>query len=404
MNLDWLIIGGGLHGVHIAARLLGEGQIRRDRLRIMDPGQALLERWRSCTQVTGMTHLRSASVHHLDLDAWSLQRFAGKRKHRAPGLFAHPYQRPALELFNAHCDQVIDTFDLEALHLRDRALSCDLACDGATVQTLSGRTLRAQQLVLALGNSDQPSWPSWAPPGTCGVHHIFAPGFKGWPPPGAEPVAVLGAGISACQVALRLARHGHPVHLISRHALRQHQFDSDTGWLGPKYMVKFGREPDPDRRRAIISRARHRGSVPPDTRVEVRKAMDRGQITWHQSSVQALEVTEAGLRLELASGQQVSAERLLLATGFEGRRPGGQLVDSLIASANLPCARCGYPIVDPALRWHPRVYVSGPLAELELGPVSRNTAGARRAGDRLMDALRQQRGDGPQASLRAPSC
>ena len=64
------------------------------------------------------------------------------------------------------------------------------------------------------------------------------------------------------------------------------------------------------------------------------------------------------------------------------------MVDALIASASLPCARCGYPIVDSALRWHPRIHVSGPLAELELGPASRNIAGARLAGGRLVKAAR----------------
>jgi len=53
--------------------------------------------------------------------------------------------------------------------------------------------------------------------------------------------------------------------------------------------------------------------------------------------------------------------------------------------ASLPCASCGYPIVDTALRWHPHVHVSGPLAELELGPASRNIAGARMAADRLVE-------------------
>ena len=77
-----------------------------------------------------------------------------------------------------------------------------------------------------------------------------------------------------------------------------------------------------------------------------------------------------------------------IATGFQNKRPGGGLVDSLIESAALPCADCGYPVVDKALRWHPRVHVSGALAELELGPASRNIAGARRAGDRLVAAIR----------------
>ena len=69
------------------------------------------------------------------------------------------------------------------------------------------------------------------------------------------------------------------------------------------------------------------------------------------------------------------------------------LIDQLIESAQLACADCGYPIVDAALRWHSRVFVSGALAELELGPSSRNIAGARRAAERIIWALRGERAD-----------
>ena len=106
VTLDWLIVGGGIHGTHIAARLLGDADVAPDRIRIVDPGERLLARWRTCTETIGMTHLRSPSVHHLDADPWSLNRFAGKRKRRDPGLFAAPFERPSLALFNAHCDLV----------------------------------------------------------------------------------------------------------------------------------------------------------------------------------------------------------------------------------------------------------------------------------------------------------
>ncbi|MCH2107642.1 MAG: hypothetical protein MK291_13495, partial [Planctomycetes bacterium] len=41
-------------------------------------------------------------------------------------------------------------------------------------------------------------------------------------------------------------------------------------------------------------------------------------------------------------------------------------------------------------RWHPRVFVSGALAELELGPTARNIAGARRSADRIVWAARAE--------------
>ena len=157
MNLDWLIIGGGIHGVHIAARLLGEASVSPDRLRIVDPGDRLLARWRAYTATTGMDHLRSPVVHHLDLRPWSLRRFAGKRKSRGTGLFAPPYDRPALALFNAHCDHVVETFGLSDLHVQDRAMSCSVDCDGVGVQLAGGREVAAQQLVLAIGAASSPS-------------------------------------------------------------------------------------------------------------------------------------------------------------------------------------------------------------------------------------------------------
>jgi len=35
MNLDWLIVGGGIHGVHIATRLIADAGVAADRLRIV---------------------------------------------------------------------------------------------------------------------------------------------------------------------------------------------------------------------------------------------------------------------------------------------------------------------------------------------------------------------------------
>ncbi len=128
--------------------------------------------------------------------------------------------------------------------------------------------------------------------------------------------------------------------------------------------------------------------MPPDVGRSLRRAIRRERIQWHEGEVTGVVEHAEGLKIDLAPGDDLIVDRMLLATGFASRRPGGSLVDDLVTSATLPCASCGYPIVDTALRWHPRVYVSGPLAELELGPVSRNIAGARRAGERIVDAAR----------------
>lgn len=387
MSFEWLIIGGGIHGVHIAAKLLGEAGVDPSKLRIVDPGNRLLERWRTCTATTGMTHLRSPSVHNLDLDPWSMLNYAGSDADRKAALFAPPYDRPHLEFFNDHCDKVIDEFGLRALHVRARATACSVRCDEVAVELSTGEEVTSEKVVLAIGAGEQPEWPRWALRNDARVEHIFAQGFGGWPTT-AERVAVVGGGISAAQVALRLLDDGHEVHLVSRHSLRVHQFDSEPGWLGPKFMAGFQREENVDRRRKMIAQARHKGSVPPDVFAALQDAINAGSLCWYEDQVVGLDGDDDSLMLRLSGGWVVELERVLLATGFAGRRPGGTLVDQMVETASLPCSRCGYPVVDAALRWHPRVYVSGPLAELELGPSSRNISGARRAADRLVASAR----------------
>lgn len=388
MTFKWLVIGGGIHGCHIAARLVGDGVVRPHELGILDPGDALLARWRTFTETTGMTHLRSPSVHHIDLEPMSLEHFGRARGSRRAGLFVRPYRRPSLELFNAHCQSVLDRYDLHSAHIRDSATACDLGQDGVAVRTSVGRTLQADNVVLAMGAGNHPHWPSWALQGHPRFGHIFDQNLDGWPLDPGERVAVVGGGISAGQVALRLHHDGHQVQLVSRHALRQHQFDSDPGWLGPKYMTNFTRARDFAKRREMIQQARHRGSVPPDVRRSLRSAIRRGDLGWAEAEVEEAIPTSNGVLLKLSDGSGLDVNRVLLATGFESECPGGPLVQGLAESAGLQRAACGYPVVDRSLRWYPRVHVSGPLAELELGPAARNIAGAREAAKRIVGGVR----------------
>ena len=390
MSFEWLIIGGGIHGVHLAARLIAQGGVPPEQLAIVDPAERLLDRWRTCTQVTGMRHLRSPAVHHLDVHHASLQHYAGKKNIREPKFFAEPYARPALSLFNAHSNQLIRSLGLAELHRRDRVISCRPESRRVRVELDRDGWVESKNVILAIGNSEHPSWPEWAPRGHARVHHIFAPGFDGWPTQEKERVAVIGGGISAGQVALRLANEGHEVRLVTRHPFRVHQFDSDPGWLGPRVRVDFDRQRRASRRREIITGARHRGSIPPDVSQALRRAIRQGQIVWDQKAVEGIVPAGDLLCVRFADGLVVEADRVLLATGFAPNRPGGRMIDELIDFARLPCAECGYPIVDDALHWHRRIRVTGPLAELEVGPISRNIAGARAAGERIVSTVKRR--------------
>lgn len=118
--LDWLIIGGGLHGAHLALVLTGRCGVAPEQLRILDPHEELLAHWERCTAATGMRYLRSTIVHHLALDPHDLWHFA-RRRGLQPGMVRGPYKRPALGLFREHCQTQIAEHSLDRRHLRGRA-------------------------------------------------------------------------------------------------------------------------------------------------------------------------------------------------------------------------------------------------------------------------------------------
>ena len=95
--LEWLIIGGGPHGIHIAAALLAKAGVPPATLRILDPQAALMGAWNRRAQAVGMSHLRSPSVHNVDVDPWSMHRFAESWSGEDPNVapFSPPYSRPS---------------------------------------------------------------------------------------------------------------------------------------------------------------------------------------------------------------------------------------------------------------------------------------------------------------------
>jgi hypothetical protein len=174
------------------------------------------------------------------------------------------------------------------------------------------------------------------------------------------------------------------VMLLTRHDARVAHFDSDPCWVTSICLKQFHQDRDYMRRRAVIQQVRNRGTMPPDVAGELRKALKTGILEQQITEVTDAAVNDGGqIRLRLADGSAVMTECLILATGFDPARPGGDWLDRTIENEDLPRAACGYPIVDETLCWTPGLYVSGPLAELEVGPVSRNIIGARLAAERI---------------------
>ncbi|WP_044987788.1 FAD/NAD(P)-binding protein [Sorangium cellulosum] len=391
LPLDWLIIGGGVHGTYLSHALVQRGGASPDRVRVLDPHPQPLDTFWRVTGATGMTYLRSPGVHHLDLDPYALRRFAKRGAGRRHARFVYPYDRPGLEFFRLHTEHVVREHRLDARRERCRAHRIERTETGYRVETDLG-SLLTRRLVLAVGLAEQLCIPRWAQAlaahAEARVHHIFAPSFRREDLAGASSVAIVGGGISAAQLACALAAAGTEVTVVARHEARVHRFDSDPEWLGPRAMTGFTRTRDLAERRRQIAAARHRGSMPPEIASALRREARTGRVRWVEAEPLALDAKGDRVILQLdRPPHAVQADRVVLATGFDSHRPGGSLVDdAALDRLGLRCAACGYPVVSAHLEWGPGLFVSGPLAELELGPTARNIAGARAAAERLAGA------------------
>ncbi len=386
--LDWLIIGGGIHGTYLANLLNHLPDTDHDRIRILDPHSTLLTAWTRHTANCGMVYLRSPATHNIDRPILSLYRYARSCRDLTHAAFIPPYNRPSLELFQHHCRQVIAANQLDRLHVCGRALGVKKDGRHLVVET-DGSPLRTRRLLLALGISEQPCWPAWAHSlrdKGARIAHVFDTDFNRSEWVHSHRTIVVGGGITAVQTALQLgAETRGTVHLLSRHALRESQYDFNPCWIGPKCLRAFYRE-GLNRRRTTIDKARIAGSLPSEVLVSFNKALAARRIGYSEGRCQGAMFTEDRVRLETSAGA-LEADQIILATGFTPRRPGGAMVDRLIEDFDLKCNPCGYPKLGADLRWGETIYATGPLAELQVGPCARTIVGARNAGRILLYGL-----------------
>ena len=335
-----------------------------------------------------MSHLRSPVVHHLGIEPMELLDFARTARGRKYADFAPPYDRPALALFQAHCEHVVESQGLDKLRVKGYAKDLDHHQDGFLVETSEG-PLKARRVLLALGAGDHCHWPYWAKSlrdEGAPVWHLFQEDFDTESLETTGILGIVGLGISAAQLANRTSAYKNAeVKVFSRHEVRVHQFDSEPCWLGPKCQSSFWAEKDYTRRREMITEARHRGSMSADVAREYRERLNGRRLQHFQDAIAgALYRPESGqIELYTSSGRAHVVDRLVLATGFECPSPGKTWLAKAMQRLDLRCSSCGYPILDATLQWTSGLHVSGPLAELELGPAARNIAGARMTARRL---------------------
>lgn len=385
--LEWLIIGGGVHGTYLSNALKNRLGVDKDRIRVLDPSPMPLAGWERCAENVGMKYLRSPAVHHIGLEPMELLHFA-RNKSEWLGSFRPPYDRPSVQLFSAFSAHVCEKGGL--LELREEASASEICeCDGGyQVETDQG-AISTRRIIIATGMGEGLRVGDWvsdigeeAP-----VWHVLDPQFRRSHLEAHETIGIVGMGISAGQLACAMAAEGKEIELYGEQGIEVETFDSSPCWLGPKCQVGFRRLESPRLRRQAIEKARNRGTMPRDVARELRNQMKWGQVNHIQGWVSGATTSEEGVVVQLERGETRQVDALVLATGHGRVAVQESWMGSTINRLGLACSECGAPMVDEYLRWAPNLFVSGALAELELGPAARNIAGSRMAGRKILKAV-----------------
>lgn len=385
-SVEWLVVGGGIHGTYIARELRESGVDPAD-LAIVDSHGELLASFRRKARACGTETLRSNYVQHIGPSPFGLERFAeanGRADELVPTQHSQP--RPTLGLFLDHAAEVVDRFGLGELVCE--ATVTDIRREGDLVVETTAGSVRATRVVLAVGPGERFRRPDWARDSPR-VEHVW----DSHAPPASrvdagERVWVVGGGITAAQFATAVASAAGSVVVCARSPLDVALREANPRWLNWNHIAAelHSLPPGSPARYRRVRDARNSGTVPPYLERDLHATADLE--LRHETITTAVESRD-GLLLagERAAGYR--ADRVVLATGF-GRVSDSPLVGRLATSLSLARGYRGVPVLDDeTLAWRRQngdrsnVFVTGKLAAGTVGPYAGNIPGARRAAERI---------------------
>ncbi|MDA3949136.1 MAG: FAD/NAD(P)-binding protein, partial [Spirochaeta sp.] len=347
---DIVIVGTGIHGMHLSTRISADPVLRQRVIRTVDPADEPFALWMRRTKNCGMNYLRSPASHGLSATLPRIRRFARDR-HREDA-FIPPYHRPALSLFNDHIREEAACIDELRAHVTGQVTAIDQVHDrfNLTITTRTGHTesITAVTVILAVGNPPphipQPFRRAHRSGGggpELPIFHVYDTAFDIERIGPASRVAIVGGGIAGAHLALNLQRRGASVDIWNRDPFYPAQFDSDPCFIGPRCGDDFREQPITSRRE-IITDSRRSGSVPPDLFDTLMQAREIGEIDILSAEVRAVTPRSPdapGAQLSSASdgagspqvtltGEAVSRsyDTVVLSTGFAAGPPAAKLI------------------------------------------------------------------------------
>lgn len=256
----FVIVGGGFTGSMVAVHLLRHNEIRA---RVI-----LIEKRARCGR--GLAYSTDNWGHLLNVPAGKMSAFPSGPEHflswvnSAETAADYRYDASSFvprRLYGDYLASLLQS-SLEAnpdrfKHIRGQVIEIATIANGLELKTADGTAIRADRVVLALGNF--PPFPpiNNAPELAATGHYIpdpWEPGALSRIPPGAR-VILIGAGLTMVDIAIALIGGGHhgELHAISRHGLRPLRHPAVTVPVSP-----FRLDDSPLSVRGMLRAVRHR--------------------------------------------------------------------------------------------------------------------------------------------------
>lgn len=396
---EWLIIGGGIQGTAMAAALSRSGRWRRRDLAILDAHSEPLWAWHNRAANCGMYRLRSSVQFHLDcgpyVSPYSLTQWATTKDFEPQTEIylldsASKHWVASTRLFDAHCEWVVAEAGLREIWQQGVVKRLERLGEGEggwLVHTDQGAVLAAKRVVLATGQEGL-NYPQWAGaiPGTYHLLDLQAT-CPIWDNFG--HITVVGGGLSSANFVLSLLSNLRPdqkrphITILARHGFKVSLLETDlTATLSVDFQKQF-QATDYVGRRQLIQGVRRNGTIPAVSF----EAIQAASFDLRQTEVREVLSSAKPIRLGLSDGTELETEIVVLGTGFQRDKNPNKIIKQVAQDYAIPLSSCGYAMPASDLQWLPGLYLLGGAAELELGPVSRNIAGAGLGVRRIMQSL-----------------
>ncbi|KAK8011540.1 hypothetical protein PG990_010505 [Apiospora arundinis] len=325
------------------------------------------------------------------------------------------YFVPSTPLFSAHCDCLIDRYNLRRDVIQNEEVQdirygyVDDVCRDDPIFTIrTNRTTHYSRVaVLAVGPANAPSIPGPTDQGSDAITHAMK--IKTFPSTRVmEKIAakkstnilIVGGGLTSAQLADLAVRRGvSRVWLIMRGELKVKPFDVGLEWVG-KFrnfeQAAFWSADTDEERWEKIKTARNGGSITSPYRKIVEKHVASGKLTLCRHTTlrsRHWEESTQTWKVELdgpdASDQALpSFDHIYYATGVQTDFMTLPYLQNLLA--DYPVASCGgLPCITDDMQWREDVplFLTGRLGALQLGPGAPNLVGARIGAERISWAV-----------------